>query len=332
MRLHPSPPGTGLPRCRKTRTSSGVNDPPLERIPRLNFFSQPSQPSLLCSRTRGHLRGVQHRRAPRLQRSRGRPTRARRPRRSQGHRPDQRRVRRRMRAAASCGGPLPRRRPSSSPPRRARRRRGVLRAAAASAAALAARAAVFARAAARNLPVGAAWAAEWAAYAATRDALGVRVSKTERNKKPPFVGPADAVRDWRGVHRRRVRGDGAVQGGSVDRRAGGDPHDPEQGVVVRVVRGRSRRLQIARLQSKSPTRGSRGAGAAEGGERGGRDEARARGGTRDGDAAEEVARDSEDQARRVEAAGRLCSPQRRPRSRLRALRFFNESQKRRLPM
>lgn len=51
---------------------------------------------------------------------------------------------------------------------------------AASAAALAARAAVFARAAARNLPVGAAWAAEWAAYAATRDALGVRVAETQR--------------------------------------------------------------------------------------------------------------------------------------------------------
>ena len=51
---------------------------------------------------------------------------------------------------------------------------------AASAAALAARAAAFTRAAARNLPVGAAWAAEWAAYAATRDALGVRVAKAER--------------------------------------------------------------------------------------------------------------------------------------------------------
>ena len=36
------------------------------------------------------------------------------------------------------------------------------------------------RAAARNLPVGAAWAAEWAAYAKTRDALGVRVAKAER--------------------------------------------------------------------------------------------------------------------------------------------------------
>ena len=59
---------------------------------------------------------------------------------------------------------------------------------------------------------------------------------------------------------------------------------------------------------------------------------RARGGTRDGDAAEAVARDSEDQARRVEAAGRLCSPRRRPRSRLCALIFFNESRKRRLPM
>ena len=54
-------------------------------------------------------------------------------------------------------------------------------AAPASAAALAARAAVFARAAARNLPVGAAWAAEWAAYAKTRDALGVRVAKAERD-------------------------------------------------------------------------------------------------------------------------------------------------------
>ena len=47
-------------------------------------------------------------------------------------------------------------------------------------AALAARAAAFTRAAARNLPVGAAWAAEWAAYAKTRDALGVRVAKAER--------------------------------------------------------------------------------------------------------------------------------------------------------
>jgi len=56
-------------------------------------------------------------------------------------------------------------------------------AAPASAAALAARAAVFARAAARNLPVGAAWAAEWAAYAATRDALGVRVAKSERKSE-----------------------------------------------------------------------------------------------------------------------------------------------------
>ena len=61
---------------------------------------------------------------------------------------------------------------------------------AASAAALAARAAVFARAAARNLPVGAAWAAEWAAYAATRDALGVRVSKTERNKNRRSSDPS----------------------------------------------------------------------------------------------------------------------------------------------
>lgn len=48
-------------------------------------------------------------------------------------------------------------------------------------AALAARAAAFTRAAARNLPVGAAWAAEWAAYAVTRDALGVRVAKAERD-------------------------------------------------------------------------------------------------------------------------------------------------------
>ena len=48
-------------------------------------------------------------------------------------------------------------------------------------AALAARAAAFTRAAARNLPVGAAWAAEWAAYAKTRDALGVRVAKAERD-------------------------------------------------------------------------------------------------------------------------------------------------------
>ena len=57
-------------------------------------------------------------------------------------------------------------------------------------AALAARAAAFTRAAARNLPVGAAWAAEWAAYAATRDALGVRVSKTERNKNRRSSDPS----------------------------------------------------------------------------------------------------------------------------------------------
>ena len=57
-------------------------------------------------------------------------------------------------------------------------------------AALVARAAAFTRAAARNLPVGAAWAAEWAAYAATRDALGVRVSKTERNKNRRSSDPS----------------------------------------------------------------------------------------------------------------------------------------------
>ena len=50
-------------------------------------------------------------------------------------------------------------------------------------AALVSRAAAFTRAAARNLPVGAAWAAEWAAYAATRDALGVRVAKSERKSE-----------------------------------------------------------------------------------------------------------------------------------------------------
>ena len=59
----------------------------------------------------------------------------------------------------------------------------ILLATALAPAAVAARAAAFTRAAARNLPVGAAWAAEWAAYAATRDALGVRVAKSERKSE-----------------------------------------------------------------------------------------------------------------------------------------------------
>ena len=95
-----------------------------------------------------------------------------------------------------------------------------------------ARAAAFTRAAAEGLPVGAAWAAEWAAYAKTRDALGVRVAKAER----------DAVADPRTRFAIGAASIGAVCAAMAPFRAlpwiGAQvaiPHDPEQGVVVRVV-------------------------------------------------------------------------------------------------
>ena len=127
-----------------------------------------------------------------------------------------------------------------------------------------------------------------------------------------------SIRGGRRVHHGRVRGDRAVQGGSLDRRAGGVQDDQEQGLLVRVLRGYEGGdgAEDENLLGCHQVRGGCGEvgeGAPE--ERGGRAEASARGGARDGEAADEASGDSQDQAPGGGDTGDTCSPP-HPRARL----------------